>query len=609
MNDTLTPSTFCVVLYGEGNDVPGTLKTLKNVFDIVSEMGARSKPLKSKRRLLAAKRDAETPMGKLVLTERIVNNVNVKVFIKNTNVNALYARQMSDCFSKRIQDEMKEHVATIVSKTATRRKGVSKFAFDVYSLEEPKLKHLAKTRATLNWWTHQCVGIWSTLDKSPSNVDCKQFESKSVVDQFRNLGDITVLDDVNNDDDEDAPKFDHCPVIHCKSNSVFSLVDFRRMLTHAALDDRIQTFDLKQCVKLDKDDDKRDENDVEESTEDKKDEDFSDVTEASMPTWSFVRNVRNAARYFPYLLYAMLSFVALMCDYVEPDDHKVKSYLLKFKRKKSKKENKDDTCIVCAFASRTGPRGKKGAKITTKHHGHLRTSGTIYEYGTFFGDRMEKLCTNWNGSVFAVFYLAFDYVVAYRCIEYFRNGAFVESIEYVNYAWIVMALFYYAQVHYCYHFLVTIQLIRRGVAVSFFKKTFLIIVISIVYPFLFVFFYPPMWIFRRFLSKRGWFSNARCSRSIRNWLFSSSSAPKGAARSRRNDKKTFDSKRNSSLWNFCCCCCPIEDDDDDVVVASRASSASHRFGNVKYRHRNVDDDVDSESSGEIDDSGEIEQIS
>jgi hypothetical protein len=613
MDEISHPSAFCAVLFGEADDVSGTLRTLKNIFDNANRMGKNFEPSRTKRRRVDRKRfrESSTPEEKTSAFASTVERTNVskllkvKVFVKNADAVTVYSSQTNACISEKIGKEMNDHV---VCETGGGEPNVH---LEVYVLERPKPKKSSNFNepSSNNWWTDRCVKIWSTHEKTDRDA------SKSVVDQFREFGGISMFSSENDKRNRlENDKFDFCPILHCRSNSVFSKFDFERTLMHAITDDRIQTFDLKQCIKIDEEDRKRklrsgnDEEEEEEeeeeekgddhgSSDDKRGDDKFEKYGAFGTVFSFLKKI---ALYFPFLIYAAFSFVALMCDHVEPNDHLVKTYLLQFKRKKTETLNKEDLCIACALSTkRTNNKFKKkhpslSKSNVVKHHGFLRTSGVVYEYGTFFYDKTKRLCTNWNGSLFAIFYLLFDYAIWYRTYVNDRS-IFGGSSEYLNYAAIFMILFYYSQCHYCFHFLKSINLIRKGKPLSFFNKMALIVSVSIVYPCLFIVFYPFMWMYRRFFSKRAWFHDTKCSRRVRKWVFSffpvsfSSSKRK---RSNLSNTKTFEKKKKpSSRWNCCCSCCRPEDEEDDADVIVELYS---RFKERKLEDKNIDEILDND---------------
>lgn len=312
----------------------------------------------------------------------------------------------------------------------------------------------------------------------------------------------------------------------------------------------------------------------------------------------------------------MVAYVALMCDYTEKNDRTVETYILRFKRKKSKGVDK---CILLTLLLRSDT--KQTASSSRKHHGLLRTSASIYEYGTFFEDQIEKICTNWNGSFFSIIYLLFNYSVWYQVIKGYvfddkihrRNDEDIEN-QYFTYARILLFLFYYMQVHYCFHYLKTFNFIRQGRPVTYFNRIISIGIMSTIYPFCFILFCPIMWIFRRIFSKRAWFANMRCSKSFRHWLFPKNNINNDAYAKKlmlidEEDDEIFYAQskksKSSSRWNCCCFCCrpEHEEDDDDVIFDLFSKSKKNRnilpINKLLSTSYLSDEDDDSSSEDEI----------
>ena len=675
MDTILHPSAFSVVVFGESCDAKGTLATVKNIYDnvkIMSRYAKFAKPTTTKKKVPRTETTEKTTKTPCV-AKKFDNKMKVNVFLKNVHVSPIYASQLNRTFSDVIASGLSAHVAS-QRKDAKKRRSADDFVLEVYILEEKPFYDKRRrgepvTKAPSNWWNDKCTRIWpfiktTTTDEENQNsrADGKEGEEEkerksSVIDQFREFGEITTQGGTQRygDRKKGDSKFEFCPIVHCRSKTIFSKFDFERALIQSTTDHRIQKFELKRCIKLD--DPKKTSNTTASYDEDDDVEnDIGDATsrydgdnDGRHPAIAFVYWLFSVFLcYLPFFTYAMVAFVALMCDYTEGDDRMASSYLLKFKKERSKKREKQDRCAVLAFSLR------KNASDVNKNHGLLRTSASVYEYGTFFSGQIEKICTNWNGSFFSCIFLFFDYAIWYQLLKrFYWDDAMYSSSQgtgkhgkttttsssdsyldtsYLTYATILMVLFYYMQVHYCFHFLKSINLVRNGKPVSYIKRIAMFAAVSVVCPFFFFIFYLIMWVYRRIFSKRAWFSTFRCSKRLRNWLFpkenlgifrSSSSKGSSSSSSTTASKKrsSASSKKSSSSsrWNCCFACCrpEHEEDDDDVISdlyfksnvfgsksskkASYSRSASSNEGEDGDSHSDSSSSSSSSSSSEIGD--------
>jgi hypothetical protein len=242
----------------------------------------------------------------------------------------------------------------------------------------------------------------------------------------------------------------------------------------------------------------------------------------------------------------------------------------------------------------------------------------IYKKGTFFADQMERLCSRWNGSYFAWIFLLFDYAMGYRFYATFIDTG--TAYESVNYMLVLMLAFWALQIHYAYDALWNIRLYTSSdqKPCDYAVKLTLDVCLSLIYPLVFIVFYPLMWIYRRLLSKKGLFGSFRCARAIRVFLFPHTrTSEKGAlGRGASTYKKGLDG--NDEAWwsrlkrRRCCCCFfgskrrSIEkrtngNYEDDVGRYLGASVVTEQKKDVRRRIESDNSSSDSDDSSRSDD--------